>query len=148
MYRSFISAALLVSLWGCGGADTGKALPKTVPVTGTVKLDGQPIEGAAVMFVPSGDTKGIECVGRTDSTGVYSLKQLRGADGAPLGTYKVVINRFLKNGKPVTATDGGGGGAGIIAESLPPKYSNSTMTTLKATVAKAGDKIDFDLKSK
>lgn len=148
MYRTFFSAVALVGLWGCTGFDGTPTLPSTVPVSGTVKLDGELIEGAVVTFIPTGDTTGIECIGRTDESGTYTPKQIRGGDGVPPGTYKVVINRFMRNGKPVIEDDPGAGGAGIMVDSLPPKYSNPSSTTLTAKVTEDGNMIDFELTSK
>lgn len=150
MYRSLFAAMALVGLWGCSGFDNAPKLPSTVPVSGTVKLNGELIEGAVVTFIPTGDTTGIECIGRTDESGTYSPKQVRGGDGVPPGTYKVVINRFMRNGKPVIEDDAGAGagGAGIMIDSIPPKYSNPSSTTLTAKVSEEGNMIDFELESK
>lgn len=148
MCRTLLSVAVLVGLWGCNGADEAVTLPPTVPVSGTVKLDGELIEGAVVTFIPTGGTKGIECVGRTDESGTYSPQQIRGAEGVPPGTYKVVISRYLRNGKPIVDDDPAGGAGGIMIDSLPPKYSNQSMTKLTANVAADGSAIDFELESK
>ena len=148
MCRPFLPLLILVGLLGCGGADQSQGLPATVPVTGQVTLDGAPIEGAVVTFVPTGKTMGIECVGRTDDTGMYTPKQTRGGEGVPPGTYTVVISRFLRDGKPVTSTAPGAGAMGVLPESLPPKYSDPTVTKLTATVPDEGGTIDFALESK
>lgn len=144
MRRSLAPVLILSGLFGCGGGGSVAPLPKTEEVSGTVTLKGQPLEGATVTFIPTGTTKGIECVGRTDESGVYFPKQIRGGEGVPAGTYKVVISRFLRNGEPVSAEDDPGNG-GIASESLPAKYSNATATKLKAKVSEGGDSIDFDL---
>lgn len=149
MLRSCFAVTMMVLLAGCGGGGDAKPLPKTEPVTGTVTLDDQPLEGALVMFIPSGTTKGIECSGQTDASGVYTPKQTRGAEGVPAGTYKVVISRFLSGGKPVTPGSAAEGGAGgVLTESLPPKYSNPGISQLTATVPEGGETIDFQLTTK
>jgi hypothetical protein len=81
----FIALALLVSvpfLSGCGA--------KPVKVTGTVTLNGQPVEGATVQFVPVNDG-GRPAVGTTGADGGFSLTTIENHDGAMPGEYKVVI---------------------------------------------------------
>jgi hypothetical protein len=147
MFRFSLTAVLALGLSGCmGGGGNAKPLPKTEPVTGTVTLDDQPLEGAFVTFIPSGTTPGIECSGQTDSEGVYRPKQTRGEEGVPAGTYKVVVSRFLRDGQPVDPNETGGAG-GALTESLPPKYSNPGSTTLTAKVEEGGGEIDFQLSS-
>ena len=41
-----------------GGCDRGPALPKAVPVGGTVTLDGKPLAGATIRFTPIENTRG------------------------------------------------------------------------------------------
>lgn len=79
---------LAVVLAGCGGE-------KTVSISGTVTLDGQPIEDCQVVFQPKG-TKGgevglFDSVGLTDAAGKYTLTMLgaRKKKGAVVGDYFV-----------------------------------------------------------
>jgi hypothetical protein len=147
MPRSMTCLLLCLALAGCGGAANSTPLPKTEPVTGTVTLDDEPLDGANVTFIPTGNTKGIECSGRTDSAGVYTPQQVRGEDGVPAGSYKVVISRFLRNGQPVDPNESGDVG-GVLTESLPSQYSNPGTTELTAKVEPGGGEIDFNLQSK
>lgn len=149
MVRASITFFTLMVFVGCGGgAPPAAKLPKTEPVSGIVTLDEKPIAGAVVTFVPAGDTKGVECVGRTDESGKYTPTQMRGTEGVPVGVYKVVISRFLRGGQPITTEDGGGGSGGVVTESLPPKYSNPAQTKLNATIKEGGGTVDFKLTSK
>jgi hypothetical protein len=76
---------LLFAVAGCGG----RRAP--APVSGTVTLDRQPVEGATVTFHALGDDKeGRPATGQTDQTGTFRLKT-GNADGARPGDYKVVI---------------------------------------------------------
>jgi hypothetical protein len=54
-------------------------------------LDGAPLAGAAVSFVPQ--TQGVErlATGRTDADGEFTLTTLRTDDGAVPGEYKVTV---------------------------------------------------------
>ena len=47
---ALLSTLVMATLLGCG--DSG---PKTYKVSGTVKLGGKPVEGALVVFTPSGE---------------------------------------------------------------------------------------------
>jgi len=74
---------------GCGG--TGYA-----PVSGTVQLDGEPLEDAKLIFEPVGDASGNASgnvsYGRTDAAGRYTLRcPLAGQDGAVVGKHRVRI---------------------------------------------------------
>jgi hypothetical protein len=77
----------LVVLWasGCGGAD------KPVPVEGIVLLDGKPVDGATVTFVPDGG-RGRPASGITDSEGHFQLTT-QDQDGAVPGNYRVVVRK-------------------------------------------------------
>ena len=80
-------AVLLFAGAGCGG---GRA---PVPVSGTVTLDGKPVEGATVTFHLLGDDKeGRPATGLTDKTGTFRLKT-GNEDGARPGEYAVVITK-------------------------------------------------------
>jgi hypothetical protein len=148
MLRVCLCLGMLGVFAGCSG-ETSKPLPATVEVSGKVTLDGAPLTSAMVTYVPKGETKGIECVGVTDDTGEYTLKQIRGKDGAPPGEYTVVINRYVKaDGSPIIL-DGSEPPANLGAvESLPPHYSSASDSTLTKTVPEAGGKLDFELVSK
>jgi hypothetical protein len=79
---------LTVLLAAAAGCD-GRRAP--VPVSGTVTLDGNPVEGATVTFHLVGDDKdGRPAIGQTDKTGTFRLTTGT-EDGARPGEYKVVI---------------------------------------------------------
>ncbi|MCA9016817.1 MAG: carboxypeptidase regulatory-like domain-containing protein [Planctomycetaceae bacterium] len=145
----FVLCFFMLAMTGCGGGGTNESLPQTVPVSGVVTLNGKPLVSATVTFVPQGTTKGVECVGFTDESGKYTLKQVRGAAGAPPGDYRVVINHFVKaDGTPIKI-DGSEAPANLGAdEALPPIYSSFTDSTLTAKVSQAGGEFPFELKSK
>ncbi len=74
---------LSVFIAGCGGGSG------TVPVSGIVRLDGQPLQDASISFVPEGGGK--HATGTTDMSGKFVLSTVDPRDGAMPGTYKVVI---------------------------------------------------------
>src|SRR5262249_6170903 len=77
----FLSPMLLVSA-GCGNANLSK-------VEGVVTLDGAPLSGATVSFMPVGD--GRAASGLTDGDGYFRLTTFRTDDGALAGNYKVIV---------------------------------------------------------
>jgi len=147
----FVTAVLrtslvgLVALSGCGGAAPVK-VPDTVPFSGKVTMDGQPLASAKVTFSPTG-AKGNSAEGVTDEAGEYELRINIGtkeAQGAVPGEYSVCISRVL-------APDGSPQDPNIPSEipgrqSLPARYSSPDMTELKATIPPGGGQQDFDLK--
>ena len=117
-----------------------------ISVSGTVTLDGKPLNYATVSFVPQGNTPGHGGTGPTDVAGKYQVNYLRGGKGLLPGSYKVTISCFLMpDGKPpppdvpVMQTK---------ADSVVPyQYSDINMTPLTAEVKAGGAPIDFSLKS-
>lgn len=77
-------AGLLVAVSGCGG-DT------LVPVEGIVTLDGKPVEGATVVFVPD-NAPGRPAQAFTDADGRFQLSTVS-QRGAQPGTYKVLVTK-------------------------------------------------------
>jgi hypothetical protein len=116
---------------GCGG-DT----PPLGQVTGTVTLDGKPVDAAAIQFEPV--SSGLPTAfGRTDSAGKYELWYSRGNKGASLGDALVRINTFQDAGED--------SGQKKRPESIPSKYN--LKTDLKVEVKRGAQTHNFDLKS-
>lgn len=83
-----IIVAGLATYAGCGGPE---GVPGVVKVSGTVTLDGTPVEAATVSFRPEGDARAAS--GRTDANGRFQLTTLNPGDGALPGSYKVSISK-------------------------------------------------------
>jgi len=79
------AAGLLV---GCG--ESG---PKLVPVSGTVTLNGKPLEGASIAFQPTSQD-GIPAGDVTGPDGNYKAIT-KGRSGVMPGKYKVVVTKSL-----------------------------------------------------
>jgi hypothetical protein len=134
-------------LTGCGGG--GPDQPKLVPVSGTVKLDGQPAAGVAVMFFPTGATRGTTYYANTDPSGQYELLAADGQKGAPVGEYKVTCSKYvMPDGSPFTSDGTESPEMAGAKELFPPRYSDQSGTELKATVPDSGGKFDFEVTSK
>lgn len=72
------AALLVVGVAGCGGS----GIP-TASVTGTVTINGQPVQGVEVMFVPEAKIR--PSVGYTDAKGRYRAEFLTTQSGVALG---------------------------------------------------------------
>ena len=121
-----IGLGLTLSLvGGCGKAEAPQAF-----VTGTVMMDGTPLDGARLVFAPE---SGVYCGAVTDDAGHYELLAKSGTPGVPPGKYAVSISTDL-NG---THTPG--------AERVPPKYNS--YSTLSAEVEAGTNERNFDLKT-
>lgn len=82
---------------GCGGG------AKTAKVEGILTLDGKPVPGATVIFMPVAQG-GRSASGRVDEDGKFRLTTFSTDDGALPGEYKVVI-RYSEGSKETTGTD-------------------------------------------
>ncbi len=114
--------------WGCGSGDG----PKVGKVSGKVTLDGKPLAGALVTFMPE---KGRSSSGRTNDAGQYELSYTFEQMGAAVGKHSVRIT---------TATTDNAESP-VAQEKLPAKYHRDT--ELKAEVKPGSNKVDFELSS-
>jgi hypothetical protein len=131
---SILSLLLIAGGFGCGNSSD----VQTVPVTGVVTFEGQPVDGATVYFAPE---KGPAARAETDEEGKFSLMTNRPGDGAVPGKFKVGIAKFVPDMK--TANDPVPG----MKNTLPDKYNNPTSSGLTATVdLKGNEPITFNLK--
>ncbi|MBI1247259.1 hypothetical protein GC197_05370 [bacterium] len=84
------------------GCESKSYLP-TEFVEGVVTLDGTPVEGANVTFVPVESSPGIAAIGVSDSAGVFHLTTLSSKDGllpkhgggALAGRYQVSVEKIV-----------------------------------------------------
>lgn len=136
---------ILIAMVGCGNKNTA--------VTGTVTLDGVPVEKASLFFTPI-STTGESATGETDASGKYLLRVLRGGEtGAVPGEYSVTIYKREEVNSGKTEPDLYDPNKRIPVmtskDVLPAIYGDATKSPLKATITK-GNKtpIDFKLESK
>ncbi|MFL5241017.1 MAG: hypothetical protein ACJ8FY_02830 [Gemmataceae bacterium] len=151
----------LVAIWttvGCGKGNLTK-------VEGIVTLDGKPMPGATVSFVPV-SKDGKPAFGRTDNDGTFRLTTFRTDDGAMPGEYQVVVvldegNEKMAGRDPHTITDEEKrsmrmgtmtpAGKKEAAKKKPPSpvpavYSDVKQTPLREVVPPAG-KIELALRT-
>ena len=119
---------------------------KFVPVSGIVKLDGQPLAGGVVNFQPivvgSGVNAGPGSTARTGADGRYTLATIRGEPGAVVGKHRVKIYSF--NAETAKRAQNGN-----VAERerVPRRYNYNSDVTFDVPVA-GTDKAEFLLESK
>ncbi|MFH1922730.1 MAG: hypothetical protein ABIP48_22940 [Planctomycetota bacterium] len=147
-----VLSAGLVVVAGC--AESGGTKVKTVDVSGTVYLDGEPVEGVTVNFEKTENHAG---TGTTGPDGKYKL-----AGGAEPGENKVYFSKVEGSGfDPSTGMDPGQMAAAAGAppegqgpagqpsgELLPQKYMDPATSGVTLPVPENGtDSADFKLTS-
>jgi hypothetical protein len=138
-YRYWCLAAslsiLAVCLVAVYGRDAGSG-PKLGKVSGTVKLDGDPLPDATIEFQPMA-AEGSPSTAVTGSDGSYELMFLAGKPGAMVGKHIVRITTY----RQLSSEDPRG--PGEIPEKLPPQYNSES--TLEKEVKSGRNTIDFEL---
>jgi hypothetical protein len=132
------TVSFLVVLAGC---DKAPAL-KTLPVTGTVKYNGQAIEGAVVNFMceTTSDSKQRSASGQTDSAGKFTLQTASGAKllpGAMEGTYTVIISSPTQSVSNMDVPKPGTDASAIDMEAQRKKMMSGAMTQQQDPTAQA-----------
>jgi hypothetical protein len=149
--RRLAGALTVFWLMGCGsGVPEAPKPSKLVDVNGKITMNGEPLEGAIVIFTPSG-AGGFVGHGFTDSSGKYAAETRSGQNvdaGLAPGSYRVMVSRFLKpDGTPPSDPSEPPANSGA-RESLPMEYSSPNNSKLRAVVGQSGGTFDFDVKKK
>jgi hypothetical protein len=154
MSRSLSGLSLLLSVFGglvwIAGCSSGTApAPKLVPVAGKVVLDGTPLTGANVIFIPKDKTKGTGGSGVTNADGKYEARHQSNKVGIEPGTYMVLFSKIaMPDGSSIPA---GKNAADVgAAEILPQPLSNPDPEFAPniVTITETGGSFDFTLASK
>jgi hypothetical protein len=138
MRRSLPACTLLLALLasGCG--------TKVASVTGSVTLDGTPVETGLITFVPIDGTPGSGARAQI-AKGVYTVDSSMAT--AP-GTYRVEIAARRKTGKkiPLGSPAPPGTMADEEVEAVPARYNKES--TLREVLKPGANAVDFALSSK
>jgi hypothetical protein len=156
MRPAYIALGLLMAaLVGCGKRETALE-----PVHGRVDLDGIPLAGKTLQFIPEPGTAGQGAGASTDKDGNYTLLAVRpGAThdmaGAPAGAYRVVVTEPMfpidfpvqksDESQPVPAIGPPTGPRKAPKQVIPPAYQNADTTPLRVEVPKKGGVINLEL---
>ena len=154
-YRFFALLLLVCSLFGFTGC--GPKGPVVYPVTGIVTLDGKPIQGASVSFLPKqaaseDDISGpLEAYGQTDADGKYFLSTTRGSaidGGTTVGEYNVTVAKMrMANAPPTDSSGGGGGFVPRFEYTIPQVFDKAETAKISVEVVKGKNTFNFVLKS-
>ena len=92
-FACLLSVVMMTALVGCGDS-----LPPLTPVTGTVTMDGEALDGANITLMPSENTSGRTASGVSDASGNFTIsttfnQDLGTAPGMIGGVYKVMVTK-------------------------------------------------------
>lgn len=129
--------ALLVVPVGCND-------PNLAAVSGEVTLDGDPVDGGTITFIPSGGGPPEASAWSEITGGRYSIPA---GKGAGVGTCRVEIRWTRETGKNIPAVPPAPPDAMIeeTEEAVPARYN--TQSELKAEVKPGRNTFDFKLES-
>jgi hypothetical protein len=131
---SILALAMLpmLTLFGCGGPNNRAA------ISGTVRLNGQPLANGSISFVPAEGNVGPSS-GGIITDGKYAVSQAR---GVAVGKNRVGIRSMVKTGRKINI------GRGSLEDEwqqvVPAKYNEQS--ELVHDVPPGSMRLDFDLK--
>lgn len=131
----------LLASTGCGKKGLG-----IYPVSGVVKVDGNPTPGVMVIFCPvdaADAVKKLRPYAFTDAEGKFQLTTNEKGDGAPAGHYKVLL-QWVSNSPPTPT-----GEITMGDDRLHGRYMNLEKTQFAADLKEETNNLaPFELKSK
>lgn len=129
--RAFATATLFVAVAvGCSG-------DKLVPVSGSISLNGTPLQDVYVVFEPVEGNASQISTGKTDDAGSYVLTNTNGKVGCRVGEHKVLLTTVPPDAMDDERTP-------LPKDKIPSRYQSDP---LKIEVPDQGiENADFDLK--
>jgi hypothetical protein len=117
---------LTTLILACGNSGPkGGPRSKTVPLTGTVLVDGKPTEGVTVSCHPlNGEANNRVLSGMTDASGNVAISTYVSGDGVPPGSYALTFE-LLKKGE----------GMSPAKDVFKGRYANPQKSEYKITAA-------------
>lgn len=122
-----VCLAALAMLAASGGCGSGH--PKTYSVSGRVTVNGKPLPSGDIQLIPE---KGRPAFGIVVADGRFQLGTFEDNDGAPKGTYKVVVTAFETAGAQNRTL-------------VPDRYSSAQTSDKTVTIDGSTDALDIDL---
>ena len=111
-----------------------------VKLAGVVTIDGEPLGGAMVMFLPEKGENGRPASGVTELDGTFELSTFEPGDGVLAGSYRAVVTKDQQSKKTQ-------GASGPVSR-IPKVYTNPELTTLKYSVKQGMNRVELKLTSK
>ncbi len=130
--RSLICLSLVV-IAGCGSDR-----PPLAPLTGTVTLDGKPVQYGGLMFSPV--EGGRPSVGGTNEEGEFEAMYVYGVPGAIIGKHRVMFEEGSADTGPESEED--------EFKPYAPPANNYTISPKDIEVESGGTVINFTLERK
>lgn len=140
--RRWLTLLLLLPLFVCSGCFgefgtwSENRQVRLYPVSGTVTLDGEPVEGAQVIFQPEDAAQqALMAIAETDASGRFKLATVQADEGAVAGPHRVRISKTV-----VTNVNTNGNPEGNLPpvqekDLLPVVYKAFETSGLKAQVS-------------
>lgn len=137
----FVAAALVsgATFTGCGGGSSNG--PELAYVEGKVTMDGEPLNGAKIEFVPKGG-EGSPAIGTTDENGHFVMRFSLSKEGATVGENVVRI-------RTAGLEEDEQGNERQVPETVPAKYNANAEENpeMNVTVPAEGKEFNFELSS-
>lgn len=130
-----VLAVVSLAILGCGEADPG------VPVSGSVRMGGQPQDGVRIYFIPGSEQAQIRGA-ITDAAGKFVAK-------VPPGQYKVTLSRMVdRSGKVPGESENPEEdftqleASGLLRQTIPSQYLGATTTPLSVDIPEEGKELE------
>lgn len=134
--RSWLIIAVAVLLTGCGADGSNADRPATVPASGIVTYQGQPVDNAIVVFQPRTSGSGVAASALTNSAGEFDLKAFPTEEGAVPGPYTVAIMKISQ--EESSPEESSGSLVGKQKSLIPAKYGIAAQSGLVAEIPEDG----------
>jgi hypothetical protein len=154
----WVALTLVLATIMVGGCSSGTRRAPTYPVTGTVTMKGQPLEGATVVFVPAEGSSQEAASGITDAAGKFKLSTFLADDGSQEGEYRIKVSKFdikkptkEEQDKYISIEEeqkmqfGDEKPTPPAKNLLPPKYANEASSGFTYTVKKGQNTVELNL---
>lgn len=137
---SGLTVLVVICMAGCGSDG-----PELSDVSGKVTIDGQPVQGVVLTFVPDA-AGGSPSYGKTDAAGIYRLMFTATKYGAMPGSHRVEMNITKMSKDELAEMRAAGEEVPEQNVQIPRQYQQPGALT--ATVSSGRTEIDFALTSK
>lgn len=137
-FLCLMTIAVIFAVSGCG--EKG---PLLGTVSGTITLEGEPLEGAYIVFSPTSLAAGgteVNAAEKTDANGYYEMQYGIESMGVPPGTYQVQISTADWIKQPDGSTK-------VVKDTVPRHYVGID-SILEFTVVEGENDASFDLSQK
>jgi hypothetical protein len=135
-----IRMAMLLMVLACLGCGAGNPLDLQA-VSGSVTLDGKPLEQGSIQFVPQDNAAGL-LSGALITAGTYSIPQDK---GLPPGKYTVRISSAAADRSSSASSGPPGAESRVPAkERIPARYNSQSQLAAEVT-AEGDNTFDFPL---